>query len=263
MSYCPTNEDLEFTSLRCSLCLQLCHATPNFKPPDEQASEWLVSRYGRDVNPYTELASNAPCGLCALYARAWTRLELAICDQEVDDSRAVPYCLADAAGFGACLPLFGCTIGSLQYAVRSYFGINGTKKQDCADGCCAPLVTLVRNEQEIILRENLRRASKKEQAKQYVCYDPMVYPAAKLAPRAVRATQGSANEVTARGTNARAQSPYEDATPPPKSNRRVHGLADDLTSPGKAKSREHGLHDDISTATPPKSVPHQLGATAS
>lgn len=104
MSYCPTNEDLEFSSLRCSLCLQLCHATPNFKPPDEQASEWLVSRYGRDVNPYDELASNAPCGLCALYARAWTRLELAICDQEVDDSRAVPYCLADAAGFGACLP---------------------------------------------------------------------------------------------------------------------------------------------------------------
>lgn len=104
MSLCPTNEDLEFTSLRCSLCLQLCHATPNFKPPEEEASEWLVSRYGRDVNPYAELASNAPCGLCALYARAWTRLELAICDQEVDDSRPVPYCLADAAGFGACLP---------------------------------------------------------------------------------------------------------------------------------------------------------------
>lgn len=130
--------------------------------------------------------------------------------------------------------VFGCTIGSLQYAVRSYFGINGTKRQDCADGCCAPLVTLVRNEQEIILRENLRRASEREQAKQYVSYDRMVYPAAKLAPRAVRAVHGSANEVTARGTNAGAQSPYEDATQSSKSNRRVHGLEDDLPGPSKA-----------------------------
>ncbi|PTB69294.1 hypothetical protein BBK36DRAFT_1165576 [Trichoderma citrinoviride] len=265
MSLCPTNEDLEFTSLRCSLCLQLCNATPNFKPPEEQASEWLVSRYGRDVNPYSELTSNAPCGLCALYARAWTRLELAICDQEVDDSRPVPYCLADATGFGACLPLFGCIIGSLQYAVRSYFGINGTKKQDCADGCCAPLVTLVRNEQEIILRENLRRATEREQAKQYVCYAPMAYPTTKLAPRAVRAAQvqGSASDIKAPGIIMRVQSPHEDVSQPSKGNRRVHGLEDDLTAPARTKRREHGLHEDIETATPPKPVPHDLGETVS
>ncbi|KAL6879277.1 hypothetical protein J3F83DRAFT_712004 [Trichoderma novae-zelandiae] len=265
MSLCPTNEDVEFSSLRCSLCLQLCNATPNFKPAEERASEWLVSRYGRDVNPYNELASNAPCGLCALYARAWTRLEMAICDQGVDDSRAVPYCLADAAGFGACLPLFGCTIGSLQYAVRSYFGINGTKKQDCADGCCAPLVTLVRNEQEIILRENLRRVVEREQAKQYVCYDPMVYPATNAAQRAVRAdhVQGSASGSKALGTNARLQPPYEHLAQPSKGNRRVHGLEDDWMAPATAKRKEHALHDDIETATPPKPVPHDLGGTVS
>lgn len=173
--------------------------------------------------------------------------------------------------------VYGFTIGSLQYAVRSYFGLEGTRRQDFSDGCCFPRDTILRNEQEIILRERLRRAPEEKPQPPYGCYDQMLYQSQseqqqQQQQRAVRGDQAqvpaSENKTAATNANvkpspAKVHSVHEDVRQPTQTNRRApHTLEEDLATPAKAKRQEHTIHDDTETATPAKPVPHELGATS-
>ncbi|KAL7941784.1 hypothetical protein V8C42DRAFT_167994 [Trichoderma barbatum] len=269
MCHCSTYDDLELGSLRFSLCLQLFNRIPKRRAVGEQGEEWLASRDAQG----DESTSRDPCGVCRMYARAWTRFEMAICSQDADESEEIPFCYLDAAAFACCLPCYGCTIGSLQYTVRSYFGLNGTKRQDCSDGCCFPRATILRNEQEIMLRERASKVQEGKKNKPYACYDQMLYPATtKPEQYTVRGEQiqviASENKaadtnVSIKATPAKVHSVQDDVHQPPKSNRRaLHTLEDDFAAPAKAKRQEHILHDDVESATPAKPVPHELGATA-
>lgn len=52
--------------------------------------------------------------------------------------------------------VYACFLMKLQRTTRSFYGIEGTTLADCGDGCCLPGHTLVRDEQEIALREYQR-----------------------------------------------------------------------------------------------------------
>ncbi|KAL6806993.1 hypothetical protein GGI42DRAFT_265510 [Trichoderma sp. SZMC 28013] len=273
MCHCSTSEDVELGLLRFSLCLPGAGGIPKPRTPGDQQVAWLVNPASLDADPSTPEDSGWICGM---YARAWARLEMAIYGQDVEDSQEIAFCYGDAVTFAACLPFYGFTIGSLQYAVRSYFGLEGTRRQDLSDGCCFPRDTILRNEQEIILRERLRKAPEEKQQPPYGCYDQMLYQSQSQSEqkqqRAVRGDQAqvptSENKAEATSANvkttpAKVHSVHEDVRQPSQPNRRApHALEEDLATPSKAKRQEHILHDDAETATPAKPVPHELGATS-
>ncbi|KAL7915401.1 hypothetical protein GGI35DRAFT_181032 [Trichoderma velutinum] len=267
MCHCSTYDDVELGLLRFSLCLPGANGILERRAADEQQVAWLVSPGSQDATLSTSEESS---GICGMYARAWTRLEMAIYGQDAEDSQEITYCYGDAVSFACCLPCYGFTIGSMQYAVRSYFGLQGNRRQDFSDGCCFPRDTIMRNEQEIILRERLRKAQEGKQQKPYGCYDQMLYQA-KPEQRAVRGDQAqipaSENKVGATNANvktspAKVHSVHEDVPQPPQTNRRApHALEEDFATPAKAKRQDHILHDDAESATPAKPVPHELGAS--
>ncbi|KAL7933957.1 hypothetical protein V8C35DRAFT_302866 [Trichoderma chlorosporum] len=270
MCHCSNSDDVDLAALRFSLCLPCENGIFENGDNEGQQVPWLVSPDSQDVKSSTVDSSS---GLFGMYARAWTRLEMAIYGQDVDDSQDVGFCYGDAIAFAVCLPCYGCTIGSLQYAVRSYFNLQGTRRQDYSDGCCFPRATILRNEQEIILRERLRRAQEGKQQKPYGCYDQMLY-SSKTEQPAVRGEQAQAqavsndnkaanNNIAAKASPAKVHSVHEDVHLPHKAPRRApHGLEDDVATPAKANRQEHILHDDVESATPAKTVPHELGATS-
>ncbi|KAL5090367.1 hypothetical protein Trisim1_004559 [Trichoderma cf. simile WF8] len=274
MCHCSTSEDAELSLLRFSICLPGADGIPKPRTPGDQQVAWLSSPASLDADPSTPQDSGWICGM---YARGWARLEMAIYGQDVEDSQEIAFCYGDAITFAACLPFYGFTIGSLQYAVRSYFGLEGTRRQDFSDGCCFPRDTILRNEQEIILRERLRRAPEEKPQPPYGCYDQMLYQSQseqkqQQQQRAVRGDQAqvpaSENKTAVTNANvkpspAKVHSVHEDVRQPAQTNRRApHTLEEDLATPAKAKRQEHILHDDAETATPTKPVPHELGATS-
>ncbi|EHK20093.1 uncharacterized protein TRIVIDRAFT_58571 [Trichoderma virens Gv29-8] len=257
MCHCSNYDDVELGLMRFSLCLPCLNGISKDGASQEQGVAWLVSSDNQEAKPPT---LEDPCGICGMYARAWTRLEMAIYGQDADDSQDIAFCYRDTAAFAFCLPLYGFTIGSLQYAVRSYFGLSGTRRQDFGDACCFPTATILKNEQEIILRERIRKASEGKQQQHklpYGCYDQMLYPP-KLEQYAVR---GEQVEVTA-SDNKAADANVSVKPSPAKAKRQEHILHNDVAPPTKAKRQEHTLHDDIESATPAKPIPHELGATA-
>ncbi|KAH6611587.1 hypothetical protein Trco_001607 [Trichoderma cornu-damae] len=210
---------------------------------------------------------------CGIYSRAWTRLELASLNQDAEDLPNIRLCNSDCLQFALCLPFYGFFLGSLQNAVRSYYGIDGDDIQDFCDGCCSPCTTLVRNEQESILRERARKAegghaTDGEREKQYLCYNPMAYPnKSELASSAARGDtllkeQTNTNpcedlvissEAAVKVSPAKVHSLDAHAQTTRSSRRTLHSLeddlatprrVDDLATPGRVRPREHILHDD-------------------
>ncbi|KAM0264260.1 hypothetical protein ACHAQJ_000749 [Trichoderma viride] len=234
-----------------------------------QENPWLWSRGDEEPGCCPKLGSETIWCSCGIYSRAWTRLEMASVNQDAQNLPEIRYCNSDCSQFALCLPFYGLLLGSLQNAVRSYYGIDGDDYQDYCDGCCSPRLTLLRTEQEIVLRQNARKGKGIENPgeKQYICYAPMAYPnkseqptlAARQEPllkgqNRVNPRENSATSLDAtRIALARAQSA--------RSNQiALHSLEDDVSTPIPAL-QEHILHDDVESATPVKPIPHDLGAT--
>ncbi|KOS17017.1 hypothetical protein ESCO_005856 [Escovopsis weberi] len=107
----------------------------------QRERHWLWSAEAEDGYGFERAFSEAKFWACGVYARACDRLRTA------------------AAGHNAASihnpPFYGCFIGKLQQRVRLFYGIDGCDWDDFWDACCCPCLTLVRSEQEIILRERL------------------------------------------------------------------------------------------------------------
>ncbi|KHN98396.1 putative protein family Cys-rich [Metarhizium album ARSEF 1941] len=95
---------------------------------------------------------------CGAYGRTSHRLKAAISGQDAEKTAKGSCCTGvDCAQFALCLPFYGLFLSRLQTTVRSFYGIDGHECSDWCSGCFCPTLTLVRNEQEIMLRENHKR----------------------------------------------------------------------------------------------------------
>ncbi|RDA89604.1 hypothetical protein CP533_5991, partial [Ophiocordyceps camponoti-saundersi (nom. inval.)] len=90
---------------------------------------------------------------CGSYARASSRLRCALAGHNVENMPELGLINPDCAQFAACLPFYGCLLGRLQTTVRAFYGVEGSDYKDWTDGCFCPCVALVRNDNEILLRE--------------------------------------------------------------------------------------------------------------
>ncbi|KAG8409368.1 hypothetical protein J3459_017546 [Metarhizium acridum] len=116
---------------------------------------WLENEDKIAINPVSWLSTSVwPCGS---YSRTSHRLKAALSGQDAEKITKSSRCSADCAQFALCLPLYGCFLSKLQTTVRSFYGIDGNEFSDWYDACFCPCLTLVRNEQEIMLREQHRR----------------------------------------------------------------------------------------------------------
>ncbi|KAL7785296.1 hypothetical protein V8C37DRAFT_394306 [Trichoderma ceciliae] len=281
----PTVSDLKSRMLRFPNCFKFVNGPSSIQQRrgEAQGNQWLWNSSSQESDSCHGLASEATWCSCSIYSRAWTRLELTSCNQDAENLPEIRPCNSDCFQYALCLPFYGGFLGSLQNAVRNYYSIDGDDCQDYCDGCCSPRATVVRNEQEIILRQRARRprdgqAPDGEAEKQYLCYDPMAYPNKSAQPasatREDTLTQEqnkvhpcvdnmAGTDATAKTSPAKVHSLDAHAQQTKGSRRAIHGLEDDLATPGRAKAQEHILHNDPASAALIKPVPHDLGAMAS
>ncbi|KAK2592110.1 hypothetical protein QQS21_010181 [Conoideocrella luteorostrata] len=156
---------------------------------EERKRQWqwqATDVYDRAFNTKSCLtASFWPCGI---YSRTSQRLKAALSghDTEVVPDRGC--CNPDCVQFALCLPLYGSLLAKLQTTVRTFYGIDGHEYSDWIDGCCCPCLTVVRNEQEILLREKQHKRLKERHVQersvtsQYQSHTPMTY----LSPATIR-----------------------------------------------------------------------------
>ncbi|RFU76043.1 hypothetical protein TARUN_6204 [Trichoderma arundinaceum] len=257
----PSASDLKSRMLRFPNCLKYVSGPSTIlqQSAERLGNQWLW----KSNNEVSDVcASEAPWWGCGMYSRAWTRLELASCDQDAENLPEIRPCNSDCLQFLLCLPFYGCFLGSQQNAVRSYYGIDGEDVQDYFDACCSPCITATRNEQEIILRQRARYGAPGQTDKQYLCYNPMAYPNTSVQHASVAREPAPRVQNIAAISDTKLHS-LDDHVQPLQSTRRVlHSLEDDLATPGRATPQEHVLHNDPESATPVKPVPHGLGAMA-
>ncbi|GAO15355.1 hypothetical protein UVI_02010200 [Ustilaginoidea virens] len=96
----------------------------------------------------------------------------------------------------AALSVYGCLLAKLQTTVRTFYGIDGTDFSDWYDAFCCPCLTMIRNEQEILLREKQHRKLKgrhnhdQSSTRQYHSQTPMTY----LSPDSCKSTNTQGEE---------------------------------------------------------------------
>lgn len=142
---------------------------------------------------------------CGIYSRTSQRLKAALSGHDAERIPNRGCCNPDCVQFAVCLPckpaflppkhnlgrkltsliVYGCLLSRLQTTVRSFYGIDGTDLSDWYDGCCCPCLTIVRNEQEILLREKQHKRLKDRHHhdlsvnSQYHSQNPMAYISSK------------------------------------------------------------------------------------
>ncbi|KAG5932495.1 hypothetical protein E4U60_005180 [Claviceps pazoutovae] len=167
------------------------------------------------------------------------------------------------------LPCFGCWVGGVQTKIRSLYGIEGNGALDVCFSMACPCLSLVRSEQEILLRESKRKRLTASHhrvqltSNEYQRQDSMSY----LSPESAKVKPISKEETSSLGTTA-VQGPSKHSLddhevtvtgkmPSP------HQLDADATilSPAKTTkvSGHHVCQDPIATLAS-RAVPHDLSA---
>ncbi|KAG5962353.1 hypothetical protein E4U58_003908 [Claviceps cyperi] len=167
------------------------------------------------------------------------------------------------------LPCFGCWVGGVQTKIRSLYGIEGNGTSDVCFSMACPCLSLVRSEQEILLRESKRKrltASHhrvQSTGNEYQRQDLMSY----LSPDSAQVKPISKEETSSLGTTA-VQGPSKHSLddhevimtgkmPSP------HQLDADATTLSLAKttkvSGHHVCQDPVATLAS-RAVPHDLSA---
>ncbi|PHH62598.1 hypothetical protein CDD81_6832 [Ophiocordyceps australis] len=146
----------------------------------ERKGQWQWQGADNASSSFNESCLEATCWPCGLYARTVMRLHSALAGHDAEYTGDLGFCNADCTQFAACLPFYGFFVSRLQTTIRSFYGISGRNHSDWYDGCCCPCVTLVRSEQEILLRERqykrLRSLHDSSSASsQYQSQTPMTY----------------------------------------------------------------------------------------
>lgn len=138
---------------------------------------------------------------CGIYSRTSHRLKAVIFGSDAENAPNPGFFNAECVQLSVCFPcqyfviqlvssvslsnkslVYGCIFASLQTTVRTFYGIKGNHFADLSDGCCCPCLMMVRNEQEIILRQEQQHARLQGSHKpdhstgsQYQCHKPMSY----------------------------------------------------------------------------------------
>lgn len=203
-------QDPRFSHLRNQPAWYQIRPTPFYTPRpsaimEKRAAEerkrqwqWQIADGAREaVNITSCLAATFwPCGI---YSRTSQRLKAALSghDTELVPNRGC--CNPDCVQFGLCLPFYGCLLAKLQTTVRTFYGIDGTDFSDWYDAFCCPCLTMIRNEQEILLREKQHRKLKgrhnhdQSSTRQYHSQTPMTY----LSPDSCKSTNTQAQRKNA------------------------------------------------------------------
>ncbi|KAG6162379.1 hypothetical protein E4U44_008287 [Claviceps purpurea] len=167
------------------------------------------------------------------------------------------------------LPCFGCWVGGVQTQVRSLYGIEGNGALDVCFSTACPCVSLVRSEQEILLRESKRKRLTachhrvQLTSNEYQRQDSMSY----LSSESAKVKPISKEETFSLGTTA-VQGPSKPSlddhevtvTGKMTSPRQLDADAT-ILSPAKTTkvSGHHICHDPVATLAS-RAVPHDLSA---
>ncbi|KJZ71272.1 hypothetical protein HIM_09345 [Hirsutella minnesotensis 3608] len=120
---------------------------------EERKRQWQWHTTDAAHETFNKAFLEASCWPCGFYSRASSRLRSALTGHNADKIPDQGCCNPECAQFALCLPFYGCFIARLQTTVRAFYNIDGSDTSDWYDGCCCPCLTLIRNENEILLRE--------------------------------------------------------------------------------------------------------------
>ncbi|PHH74844.1 hypothetical protein CDD82_4747 [Ophiocordyceps australis] len=146
----------------------------------ERKGQWQWQGADNASSSFNESCLEATCWPCGLYARTVMRLHSALAGHDAEYTGDLGLCNADCTQYAACLPFYGFFVSRLQTTIRSFYGIGGKNHSDWYDGCCCPCVTLIRSEQEILLRERQYKRLRSlhdcsSASSQYQSQTPMTY----------------------------------------------------------------------------------------
>ncbi|KAM4065760.1 PLAC8 family protein [Hirsutella rhossiliensis] len=208
--------------------------------------QWQAANGARDT--FNKSCLEATCWPCGAYSRTSSRLRSALSGQDAERIPDQGFCNPECTQFAICLPFYGCFLARLQTTVRSFYAIDGGDVSDWYDGCCCPCLTLVRDEQEILLREKQHSRLKElhdpgsSVRSQYQPQAPMSWGGSgyRSSPLSGRQDQGlKGRKVAAPGTKDKAE-------PPASQTGRVVPLV---------QSSAASLQSRVDEASPQKPVP--------
>ncbi|KAK5994076.1 hypothetical protein PT974_07516 [Cladobotryum mycophilum] len=226
-------------------------------------NKWLWHATDEEGYAFDRACCEANYWTCGIYARTWARLKAAARGE--DDSKIVESCCVNphCLSFAVCFPFYGGLIAILQQRVRSHYGIHGNPLMDCYDGCCCPCLTIVRNEQEIILREKLDKAP----SPMICCIgkpsdstEPSTKKTSpiKKSPKKTKESPTKPAESITESTKLSNLHSLDDHPTVGRATPTGHRLEDDPTASVKGKFREHLLALDPGYSTPTSEVSHSL-----
>ncbi|CAM1507810.1 Fc.00g046580.m01.CDS01 [Cosmosporella sp. VM-42] len=216
---------------------------------DERRRQWLwqtpPDEEGGD--DFDSAVCEALCWPCGIYARIQERLRNAIEGRNPVAIEEQPFCNTDCATFCICLPFYSFFIAKLQETVRDFYDIDGSEFGDFTDGLCCPPLTLVRNENEIIYRENQGG----------VIADPYRSPP----PMESSSSSSSSSNLNTIPETSREPSTSGPSRRPPRDRTGLHSIAVDPVYPTEAAASPHVhyLDEDPTMQTkPPVDTSHEL-----
>lgn len=119
---------------------------------------------------------------CGIYSRTSHRLKAVISGSDAEYVPDSGCFNAECVQLAVCFPFYGCIFARLQTTVRAFYGIQGNDFADLSDACFCPCLMMVRNEQEITLRQERQHARLQGSHKhdhptgsQYQYHKPMTY----------------------------------------------------------------------------------------
>ncbi|UNI19450.1 hypothetical protein JDV02_005632 [Purpureocillium takamizusanense] len=173
---------------RTNFCLRAPKSKMDKRSANERHSQWQWQGSDQARDGFAPMLAESVCLPWAVYSRTWSRLRAALAGYDALSARhKKKSCTFDCTTCVVCCPFYGCFFARLQTTVRTFYGIKGTDAHDWLDGCCCPCCTLMRNEQEILLREKHHKRLRAihdpdgSVTSQYQSYLPMSYTCSKSA----------------------------------------------------------------------------------